>query len=285
MSKIEYITYAHEHQMGPMRVKQPLPARGLPHLNPFLLLHHAGPTAVNPESPMQRLSPHPHRGFEPVTFVFQGEVFHRDSMGNEGKLTAGDVQWMTAGRGVIHSEGPSPEFLSKGGVMEIIQLWINLPAARKMIVPRYQDIPSQRIPTLNYNGGEVLLDLVAGEYAGKTGPAETNSPLLVMKARMKAGATHEFEIPTGYIAAVYMLKGRIAVEEETQVEALNLVVLKPNTGLLEIRAEEDSLLLFLSAEPIHEPVVSYGPFVMNTKEEIQTAIIDYETGKMGDLDF
>jgi redox-sensitive bicupin YhaK (pirin superfamily) len=283
--EVLYVTYAHEFQMGPMRVKQPLPARGVDQLSPFLLLHHAGPTELQAEGSHGRISPHPHRGFEPVTFIFQGEVYHRDSMGNEGYLKGGDVQWMTAGSGVIHSEGPSEEFLKKGGVLEIIQLWINLPKSAKMMTPRYQDIKKESFPVIEDEDGNVHIQLVSGELAGKKGAADTQSPILSAMVEMKKGGSYFFEIPSHFNASLYILKGELSFGKGKSESELHYVIFgRGNDGVF-VNAESDARFLLLAGEPIQEPVVSYGPFVMNTKEEIQQAILDYENGKMGDLDF
>ena len=179
-------TELQQFNVGPFQVKQPLPADGLNGVSPFLLLHHAGPSVHKPGEIKARLSPHPHRGFEPVTFLFSGKIHHKDSTGSEGFLQSGDVQWMTSGSGIIHSEGPSEEFAKEGGTMELVQLWVNLPKAHKMVAPKYQDIKSTQIPVINQDGFEIKL--VAGEYNGQKGPAQTYTPINAMMVYFGEGA-------------------------------------------------------------------------------------------------
>lgn len=276
--------YAHEFQMGPMRVKQPLPARHVEQVSPFILLHHAGPTRIEAGRPRARLSPHPHRGFEPVTFVFSGKMHHRDSMGNEGFLQAGDVQWMTAGRGVIHSEGPSEQFAAEGGIMEIIQLWINLPRKDKMTEPRYQDIPASSIPQMELADGKWKLKVVSGEFMQVKGPAKTFSPIQAVMITFEAGATVQLPVHENFNAMIYVMEGKLEINEQP-VAHRNMVEFAHDGDTIQLTSVENGKMLFLAGEPIDEPLVSYGPFVMNTQEEIQQAILDYETGKMGNLDF
>lgn len=268
-------------KVGPFNVKQPLPEGELRQISPFILLHHAGPDIHAPGALKARLSPHPHRGFEPVTFLFNGKIHHKDSTGSEGLLESGDVQWMTAGSGIIHSEGPSSEFAASGGIMELIQLWVNLPRDHKMTAPKYQDIKKESIPLISENGFE--LKLVAGEYNGIKGPASTFTPILAMMSQFTAGAETVLPIPEGFNAFVYVLDGT--------VESNNIILEKNNLGVfvrdgdaVQLKAKTDGRLLFLAGEPINEPVVSHGPFVMNYPGEIKQAIMDYETGKMGVLE-
>ncbi|MBX7205073.1 MAG: pirin family protein [Bacteroidia bacterium] len=281
---IKTTVYAREFQMGSMRVKQPLPSRHAEQVSPFILLHHAGPTPVEAGRPSARISPHPHRGFEPVTFVFSGKIHHRDSLGNEGFLQAGDVQWMTAGRGVIHSEGPSEQFAAEGGIMEIVQLWINLPRKDKMTAPRYQDIPSSLIPQMEMAGGKWKLKVVAGEFMLEKGPAKTFSPIQAVMIEFEAGATVQLPVPQNFNTMIYVLDGKLEVNEQP-VAHRNMVEFANDGDAIQLTSVEKGKMLFLAGEPINEPLVSYGPFVMNTQEEIQQAVLDYETGKMGNLDF
>lgn len=279
---LKHVSFAHEFEMGTMRVKQPLPSHELEQVSPFILLHHAGPQIHQPDAIKSRLSPHPHRGFEPVTFLFQGKIHHRDSLGNEGFLNAGDVQWMTAGSGIIHSEGPSEEFAKEGGTMELIQLWINLPRDYKMTSPKYQDIPSSTIPVIKEE--KTLLKLVAGEYKGQKGPASTFTPILAMMVDFDGNADLLFDIPESYNILVYLLDGKLNIDG-TEVAKLNLVQFNNDGKQISFQSTEKGKLLLLAGEPINEPISSYGPFVMNYPGEIKQAILDYETGKMGSLDF
>lgn len=267
--------------VGPFTVKQPLPSEQLEGLSPFILLHHGGPQTHKPGAIKARLSPHPHRGFEPVTFVFSGKLHHKDSTGSEGFLKTGDVQWMTAGSGIIHSEGPSAEFAKEGGEMEIIQLWVNLPREHKMTAPKYQDIKKEAIPVIHQNG--FALSLVAGEYAGKKGPASTFSPILAMAINFSEGGEAEIAVPSSYNALVYVLDGSLE-DGITKLDAFNLGVFEKDGSTIHLKAAGAGKALLLAGEPINEPVVSYGPFVMNYPGEIKQAILDYETGKMGVLE-
>lgn len=282
LRNIKQVTFAQEFQMGPMRVKQPLPAKELDQLSPFILLHHAGPDHHKAGEPRTRLNAHPHRGFEPVTFLFQGKIHHKDSLGNEGFLNAGDVQWMTSGKGIIHSEGPSSEFAKEGGNIELIQLWVNLPREHKMTDPKYQDIKKDQMPVINENENNIQLQLVAGEYKNVRGPASTFTPILAMMVHFKKGAKTVFEIPATFNAMIYVLDG-IIDSNRKQVEKLNMAVFDNAGDGIDFNALSDGKLLFLAGEPINEPLVSYGPFVMNYPAEIKEAMLDYETGKMGVL--
>ncbi|UTA68777.1 pirin family protein [Emticicia sp. 21SJ11W-3] len=278
---IQYISLGHDVQVGHMLVKQPLPARDIRQVSPFLLLHHAVPTYHSPAHSNPRLSPHPHRGFEPVTFLFQGKIHHKDSLGNEGFLNAGDVQWMTSGKGIIHSEGPSAEFLQAGGNFELVQLWVNLPRAHKMTQPKYQHLTKDTMPVLTEEGIE--MQLVAGNYKGKTGPASTFSPMLAMMVNFEAGARTFFEIPASYNALIYVLDGQIKTNETT-VEKLNMVTFDHEGEGIDFEVITKGKLLLLAGEPIQEPLSTYGPFVMNYPAELKQAIEDYELGRMGVLE-
>jgi quercetin 2,3-dioxygenase len=267
--------------VGPFKVKQPLPNDEMDQVSPFILLHHGGPQFHQPGEIKARLSPHPHRGFEPVTFLFSGKIHHKDSAGNEGLLQTGDVQWMTAGSGIIHSEGPSADFAKDGGDMEIIQLWVNLPRDHKMTAPKYQDIKSQSMPVISDNGFDIKL--VAGEYGEKKGPASTFTPILAMMVHFKKGGSTTIAVPASFNAMIYVLDG--SVESNSVVlERFNMGVAEKDGDTIELKSLADGKLLFLAGEPIQEPVVSYGPFVMNYPGEIKQAIMDYEMGKMGELE-
>lgn len=278
---VQNTSYANEFQMGPMRVKQPLPDTNIRQVSPFILLHHAGPTYHAPDASKPRLSPHPHRGFEPVTFLFQGNIHHKDSLGNEGFLNAGDVQWMTSGKGIIHSEGPSAEFMQGGGNFELIQLWVNLPRVHKMTEPKYQHLTKDTMPVIKEEGLE--MQLVAGNYKGKTGAASTFSPILAMMVHFEAGAKTFVELPNSYNALVYVLDGEIKTNETT-VEKLNMATFDHDGEGIAFEALSKGKLLFLAGEPIQEPLSTYGPFVMNYPAELKQAIEDYELGLMGVLE-
>ncbi|TCJ19163.1 pirin family protein [Flaviaesturariibacter flavus] len=268
--------------VGPtFRVKQPLPSDTLQQVSPFILLHHAGPQVHAPGGVSPRLSPHPHRGFEPVTFLFSGKLHHKDSTGAEGFLEGGDVQWMTAGSGIIHSEGPSAEFAREGGRMELVQLWVNLPRAHKMTPPKYQDIKGAGIPEIAKDGFRVRV--VAGAFDGRQGPAGTFSPITALMVYYDAQGQLDVPVPEGWNALVYVLSGALTAGE-TVLEAGNLGVFEKDGDGIVLEAAEPGYALFLAGEPIAEPVVSYGPFVMNYPGEIKQAILDYEEGRMGVLE-
>jgi len=271
--------------MGPFRVKQPLPSREVDHASPFILLHHAGPHTIDPAHPMERLGPHPHRGFEPVTFLFHGQARHRDSMGNHGMLNAGDVQWMTAGSGVLHSEGPTDELLSNGGRLELIQLWVNLPAKDKMTTPRYQDIASSSIPvhTVVGDGIPLSVNVVAGEYEGTIGPAQTFSPIVAMTSTFEAGVDVKLELPYA-TTLIYLLHGGIIINDDHVVAEQYMVEMDENPAPFRLRTTSAGAMLILSGAPLNEPVAMRGPFVMNTDEELRAAYRDFVAGKMGVLE-
>lgn len=255
-------------------INAPLPSDEAPDVSPFILLHHFGPFEVNYLNKFE-FEPHPHRGFEAVTILFEGEMEHKDSTGSHGKLSGGDVQWMTAGSGVLHEEKQAAGFLERGGTIHGIQLWINLPKAKKMTAPGYQDIASANIPAVV--NGDVKERVIAGTYKGVTGPAKTNSPLIAVQGIIPAGSETALEIPAGFNSCLYITKGKLTVNG-LETAASDLLLLDDTA---ELRANSDSEYLFLTGEPIDEPVVQYGPFVMNTMGEIKQAFLDYREGKFG----
>jgi hypothetical protein len=267
-------------KVGPFQVRQPLPSATAKSVSPFLLLHHAGPSVHKPGEIKMRLSPHPHRGFEPVTFLFQGKIHHKDSAGNEGFLESGDVQWMTAGSGIIHSEGPSEAFATEGGTMELVQLWVNLPRAAKMTAPKYQDIKSATMPVIEEGGFQ--LKIVAGDWNGLKGPATTFSPVSAAMVTFTEGAAIRLPFPANHHILLYVLEGTIGAAGAT-FEAGNLAVFAEDGDGIALQSYQSGKLLLLAGEPINEPVVSHGPFVKNYPGEIRQAILDYEEGKMGIL--
>lgn len=276
---VAHILKSETLDMAGTTVKQPLPTLQVNQISPFLLLHHFGPVEMVPGEDPLDLGPHPHRGFEPVTFLYSGGIRHKDSRGNEGILRGGDVQWMTAGRGIIHSERASREFLESGGVMEGIQLWVNLPKAYKMVQPRYQDIKSDQIPVIEDEGSRI--EVVAGAYQAKKGPAKTHTPILALRAFLPAGRDHFFEIPSEYNAMVYILDGEVSLQSGFAYSGETLLYFKNDGEGCYLRANKNSRLLILAGEPIDEPVAQWGPYVMNTQTEIMEAMRDYQMGKMG----
>jgi redox-sensitive bicupin YhaK (pirin superfamily) len=276
-------TYGQQLKMGPLKVRQPLPVPHLEQVSPFILLHHAGPTMQEPKGVKERLSPHPHRGFEPVTFLFSGGLHHKDSAGNKGFLESGDVQWMTAGSGIIHSEGPSKTFVNEGGTLELIQLWVNLPREHKMTTPKYQDIKKEAMPVLKMAENKVEMRLVAGVYDGIKGPAATFTNILAAMVYFEAEGETTFSIPDGWNTLLYVLDGEVEAAGE-RVAKHSMAQFSTEGEQIYFKTFSKGHALLLAGEPINEPLVSYGPFVMNYPGEIKQAILDYETGKMGVLE-
>jgi redox-sensitive bicupin YhaK (pirin superfamily) len=251
-------------------------------LSPFLLLDYAGPTTFAPTNKRRGVGEHPHRGFETVTIAYAGEVAHRDSSGGGGIIGPGDVQWMTAAGGVVHEEFHGPTFAKNGGAFEMIQLWVNLPAKDKMAKPGYQAITSDTIPVADLPNGAGFARIIAGRYGDAAGPARTFTPMNVWDVRLKTGGRVELPALEGHTTAVFVLKGRVRVAGHEFGEG-ELAGLSRDGANAEVEAIESATLLFLSGEPIDEPIVGYGPFVMNTEDEIRQAVVDYQTGKMGHL--
>ncbi|MFB0939111.1 MAG: pirin family protein [Urechidicola sp.] len=271
--------------MGPIRLRQPIPTEGIKNVDPFILLHHYGPYAISEFNNPFDLGPHPHRGFEPITLLFKGEQLHRDSLGNEMLVKAGDVQWTTAGRGVIHAEGPTKEFVKKGGDLEGIQLWLNLPAEKKMMLANYQHIKSEDMPVVVNEDKSIELKIVAGDQQGKKGLIETQTSVNVFAAKTMASGKMEIEISKTHQSLIYLLDGEIIVNNAITLKkgVDQMVTFNQDGNTIEFEAKKESTLLILSGEPINEKVAQYGPYVMNTQTEIMEAMRDYQMGKMGFL--
>ena len=251
-------------------------------ISPFLMFDYAAPREFAATDQKRGVGPHPHRGFETVTIAFQGEVEHGDSVGNRGMIGAGDVQWMTAASGIIHEEFLSREFLKQGGTLEMVQLWVNLPAKDKMIVPKYQPILSQDIPVVKLPGDAGSLRVVAGSYAGTQGAATTFSPVELWDIKIKAGKSVELKIPTGHNAMLFVRRGSITLDGN-QAGTGDLVMLEKEGLTIGFQANEEASVLMMGGEPINEPIVASGPFVMNTEQEIRLAMMDYQSGRMGHM--
>jgi redox-sensitive bicupin YhaK (pirin superfamily) len=253
-------------------------------LSPFLLLDYAAPVEIPPSNDEPRgVGEHPHRGFETVTIVYQGEVEHRDSAGNHGRIGPGDVQWMTAASGVVHEEKHGREFSRKGGTMEMAQLWVNLPAKFKTSRPKYQEILEQQIPIVQLPDGAGTVRVIAGEFQGTSGPARTFTPVDLWDIRLKAGRTAELHLPEGHTTLLLVLRGGVKLNGTERASEVELIEFDRRGKTISIDATEAATLLLMSGEPIEEPVVGSGPFVMNTQAEIREAIQDYQAGKMGGL--
>lgn len=250
-------------------------------LSPFLLLDYAGP-AEFPAGPRPRgVGEHPHRGFETVTIVYQGEVAHRDSTGKGGVIGPGDVQWMTAGAGILHEEFHSEAFTQTGGALEMVQLWVNLPAKDKMTRPGYQAIAGKDIPVVQLADNAGQLRVIAGEFGGRPGPASTFSPMQVWDLRLNRHGHQAFTLPDAWTTALIVLHGTVQVNGATLAREAQMVVFDPRGEQITIEANGDASLLLLSGEPLREPVVGYGPFVMNSEAEIRQAISDFNGGRFG----
>lgn len=252
-------------------------------LSPFLLLDRAGPADFSPGEQPRGVGQHPHRGFETVTIVYQGEVAHRDSTGQGGTIGPGDVQWMTAASGIMHEEFHSEAFTRSGGTLDMVQLWVNLPAKDKMSPPGYQAIRSDSIPVHKLADEAGLVRIIAGDYAGQTGPARTFSPMNVWDLRLHGGASVQLPAVDGWNTAIVVLKGRARINGQEEVGEAQMVLLDPRGTGLEIETREDAVLLLLSGEPIDEPIVGYGPFVMNSQVEITQAIDDFNNGRFAQV--
>ncbi len=271
--------------MGPIQLHQPIPNHGVEQVDPFILLHHYGPYTISEFNNPFDLGPHPHRGFEPITLLYKGEQLHRDSLGNESIVKAGDVQWTTAGRGIIHSEGPTKEFVQRGGELEGIQLWLNLPAKYKMMPANYQHIKSEDMPVVQNEDNSITLKVVAGELNDKKGLIRTQTAVNVFMVKTESEGTMEIMMPKNHNTLIYLLDGEILVNNKVTMKkgAAQLVTFNQDGDTFKFEARKESNLLILSGEPIDEKIAQYGPYVMNTQTEIMEAMRDFQQGKMGFL--
>jgi redox-sensitive bicupin YhaK (pirin superfamily) len=269
---------------GGFVVHRPFPTRMLMDFDPFLLLDEMGPIDYAPGE-AKGAPDHPHRGFETVTYVLEGQFGHKDSAGHSGTLHAGDVQWMTAGAGVVHSEMPDPSFVRTGGRVHGLQLWVNLPRSDKMIAPRYQDVPSAKIPVATSADGKVRVKVIAGEALGVKAAVETRTPILYQHFSLQPGATIRQPVPADYRVFAYGLSGKGFYgegEARQEIDARKMVVFGDDGDAVTLTAGTEPLeVLLLGGVPLKEPVVRYGPFVMNTEDEIRQAVVDYQAGRMG----
>ncbi|WP_096359308.1 pirin family protein [Sulfuricaulis limicola] len=285
---VEVITSERTLEGGGFPVRRPFPTAQLLQVDPFLLLDHLGPVTWGPGEGIGAPD-HPHRGFETVTYLLSGEMQHKDSAGHSGSLRPGDVQWMTAGAGVVHSELPSDAFMKNGDTLHGFQVWVNLPARDKMIPPRYQDIPASRIPEAGSADGKVKVRVVAGESLGVSAVIETRTPILYLHFTIRPGGAITQPVPENFNALAYLIRGELHAGNEGRVVregqmarfgAGNAVRLAVSN-----QAAEPADLLLLAGQPLNEPVERYGPFVMNTRQQIVQAIRDYNEGRLGKIDF
>lgn len=269
---------------GGFVVHRPFPTRMLMDFDPFLLLDEMGPVDYAPGQ-AKGAPDHPHRGFETVTYMLEGSFAHRDSAGHAGVLRPGDVQWMTAGAGVVHSEMPDPAFARSGGRVHGLQLWVNLPRQDKMIAPRYQEMPSERIPTATTSDGKVSVKVIAGEALGVKAAIETRTPILYQHFTLEPGASIVQPVPRAYRVFAYALSGTGRYgDEQREIGAQRMVMFADDGDAVTLTAGADRLdVLLIGGAPLNEPIVRHGPFVMNTEDEIRQAIVDYQAGRMGEI--
>jgi quercetin 2,3-dioxygenase len=272
---------------GGFLVRRPFPKASFSDFDPFLLLDEMGPMEVAPGE-AKGAPDHPHRGFETVTYMLSGDMEHRDSRGHAGRLRPGDVQWMTAGAGVVHSEMPSREFMRSGGRMHGFQLWVNLPQRDKMIKPRYQEISSSQIPKVTSDDGLVSVSVIAGEAMGQKAVIETRTPIIYVHYRIKPGGTAVQKVPGRYNAFAYIVEGEglFGSERERALDGQMILFGQDGDEVTienEVDARQALEVLFIAGVPLNEPVARYGPFVMNTEGEIRQAIEDYQLGRMGEI--
>ncbi|MFI5154990.1 MAG: pirin family protein [Chitinophagales bacterium] len=278
---VEKIETASIEMVGVNRVKRALPTRNLKQVDPFLFIDHLLPTVVKPGDDI-RIPPHPHAGFEVVTYLLDGEFFHRDSRGHDQVARGGDINWMTSGSGIVHSEGPTEAFLQKGGRLSLIQAWINLPSSKKSIEPSFRHYEAKLLPVIQTEGA--WLKVLIGQFDGRVSPILTHSPQFYYHLKLKSGNRFNIPVDADHSAAAYVLEGKVRILNE-EIKAGQLADFAINGDQLVFSALEDADLIIFGGRPLKEKLVSYGPFVMNSFEDIQHAISDYEQGKMGALDF
>ncbi len=277
---IAQITDATNERVGPFKIKNVLPVRTLKQIDPFLLIHHLQPYAVKSGDDL-RIPPHPHAGFEVVTYLLEGDFFHRDSKGHNQEASGGDINWMTSGSGIIHSEGPTPAFLNRGGIVELLQVWINLPADKKNLPASFRHYSKDILPIIKKPG--VTIKVLIGSYENQFSPVSTFSDMFWYHIQLNKGELFTTPVNENHSSAIYIMKGEIKVLNENLV-AGQLADFEMNGNQLVFTSTQDSSMIVFGGQPLKEKVVSYGPFVMNTMEEVQQAIKDYEDGMMGVLE-
>ncbi|MDB6067313.1 MAG: Pirin [Pedosphaera sp.] len=252
-------------------------------LSPFLLLDYGAPYSFAPGNERRGVGAHPHKGFETVTVAYQGELEHRDSSGGGGKIGAGDVQWMTAGNGIVHEEFHSQDFTRKGGPLQMVQLWVNLRAKDKNAKPGYQTLLKAQIPNVPLPQDAGTVRVIAGEFSGQKGPAKTFTPINLWDVNLRAGKSAELPLPGGHTTAILVLSGKVVLNSDREAGEGDLAIFERSGTGITVQASTDAKLLVMDGEPIPEPVVGHGPFVMNSRAEIQQAFEDYQLGRMGEL--
>lgn len=269
-----------EAHMPGLSTWQALPNHGVQHIDPFILLNHHGPETFPPNNNGLPFGPHPHRGFETLTFIFAGDIVHKDSGGHESKITAGGVQWMTAGSGLIHSEVSSQSFKEQGGEEEVLQLWLNLPQKLKMTEPYYRGLSQEELTHIELPQSGVSIHLISGELEGKSGPHKSITDLTMAYIDIPSGASHQLEVSEEEQIFFYVVNGHLTVNG-LEAAGRQLVEFAQEGSVLEIEAQKDSRIIFGSGKPYGEPIVAQGPFVMNYPGEIKQAWLDYQAGKLG----
>lgn len=280
MRTVKKVYKAEYRPIADLITYSPMPTRSLDMVDPFIFLNHHGPQRYQPNNNGLPFGPHPHRGMETVTFILEGDIAHKDSGGHNSVIESGGVQWMTAGSGLIHAEVSSEEFQKKGGDLEILQLWVNLPAKHKMTDPKYRGLQKGEIPSLSLDEGRVKAQVISGNLGDTRGAFDTITPVHLSTLFFEKGGTFNTEVPQEDNILFYVIKGELKINGEI-TGALHLVEFNNDSDLLEVEALADSTVLFGHAKPFDEPVVSGGPFVMNTSQEINQAYEDYQNGKLG----
>lgn len=281
---VRSLLYAEQIDMGGLPVRQPFPTHKVDQIDPFLLLHHAKTTIPEGAIPHKSgVGPHPHRGFAAVTFIFKGGVHHRDSRGNDSTVYEGGTQWMNTNMGIVHSERPPKDIFDRGGVQEIIQLWINIPQKHKMDQPAYFALNKEDTPEVQTNDDKIKIKVVAGDFEGVKGKIKTYSSLIALRLELKKDAEYFFPVPHDFNTFIYLLDGKLKLEGFGMVDGLNLVYFNNDGEGITIKVLEDTRAILLAGEPLDEPVARHGPFVMNTQTEVLQAMRDYQMGKMGIL--
>jgi len=275
---IKGLHQAYRDDIADLTTRRPVPGPRLQQVDPFLFLNHHGPQTYAPGNHGLPFGPHPHRGFETVTFILEGELMHSDSAGHDSIIRAGGVQWMTAGSGLVHAELSPPAFKRDGGPLEILQLWLNLPSRLKMTAPRYVGVQDKDIVKLATPDGRSTMHLVSGAYAGQSGPIDSLTGVFMSWLVMRPGARFALDGLKGRNVFLYVVRGALALAGQP-VPAFTLAELDVDGDTVDFTAPDGALVLFGHAEPLGEPVVAHGPFVMNTREEINQAIRDYQAGK------
>lgn len=280
MRTIKQLHKAVSEPIGDLSTYRAMPTRSIAHLDPFLFLNHHGPQFYGPDNHGLPFGPHPHRGFETLTYILQGDIVHRDSATGESAIQAGGIQWMTAGSGLIHSEVSSEEFKKKGGMEEVIQLWLNLPSHLKMTPPRYIGLQKEEIPSVQLDDDRVTVNLVSGTWDEVQGPVPSLTGIHTASIYMLEGGTLTVQVQPERSVLLYVVNGEVNVNTQT-ADKHTLVEFNNDGEEIRIHAIEDSVLIFGHGTPFREPIVAHGPFVMNSPDEIRQAIADYQAGKMG----